>query len=38
MNSEMHFDAPSRFKKGWMISIHKKRYFDKNSWIGELGN
>ena len=20
----MHFDAPSRFKKGWMISIQKK--------------
>jgi hypothetical protein len=21
---EMHFDAPSRFRKGWMISIQKK--------------
>jgi len=21
---KMHFDAPSRFRKGWMISIQKK--------------
>ena len=39
----MHFDAPSRFRKGWMISIQKKKiYFDKKdrglmNWgIGEL--
>ena len=24
------FDAPSRFRKGWMISIQKK-YFDKKT-------
>ena len=38
----MHFDAPSRFRKGWMISIQKKtinKYFDKKkSWIDELVN
>ena len=37
----MHFEAPSRFRKGWMISIQKKQkvteYFDKeNSWVDEL--
>ena len=29
----MHYETPSRFKKGWMISIQKKKkeneYFDK---------
>ena len=39
----MHFEAPSRFRTGWMISIQKKQkvneYFDKkirglvNWWI-----
>ena len=31
----MHFDAPSRFRKCWMISIQKKQainmYFDKKN-------
>ena len=30
----MHFDAPSRFGKGWMISMQKKtinKYFDKKN-------
>ena len=26
---EMHFDAPSRFRKGWMISIQKKQWINK---------
>ena len=32
---EMHFDVPSRFRKGWTISIQKKqwinKYFDKKN-------
>ena len=33
----MHFDAPSRFRKGWIISIQKKhKYSIKKSWIGDL--
>ena len=39
----MHFEAFSRFGKGWMISIQKKQKVNeclnkKNSWIGELVN
>ena len=37
----MHYDAPSRLRKGWMISIQKKtinKYSDKTMWIGELVN
>ena len=38
----MHCDAPSRFRKGWMISIQKKqkinKYFDKkNRGLGNWG-
>ena len=35
MMIEIHFDAPSRFRKGWTISIQKKqwinKYFDKKN-------
>ena len=38
----MYFEAPLRFRKGWMISIQKKQKVMnismKNSWIGELVN
>ena len=38
----MHFEAPSRFRKGWIMSMQKKQkvneYFDLKigTWIGEL--
>ena len=34
MMCKMHFDAPSRFKKGWMISIQKKTINIKKRGLG----
>jgi hypothetical protein len=41
----MHFQALSRFRKGWMISMQKKQKVNEYSikkfvdwWIGELVN